>query len=614
MKNKKWFVTLIITLLISAFIIGGFNYIIDPFGIFGDQLLGWHSYNMVNNPRIAKIAYLDQHYENYNSYIIGGSKSSSISPELLNKYYDHASFYSMMMYGGDFYDYEKTLYYLVENYHVENIVIHMSMRELYNYDETDWTINNELSPKVAGKSLLKSYARFLTLNLKYSFEKIEGLFRRQLDPFEYSQIIPESGVFNKTKRDAEEIGTYEEFMEKYPEFHQDLQKVSSIFVEENIEALTRMKKYCEDKGISFQFITAPTYHKEMDIYKTEDVIRFWKELAQVTDFWDFTGYTSISYDARNFYDPVHYRNHIGEMMLSRIFDPHATDIPEDFGHYTTKENVDEYLKKSYPDYPAVVDRLNQNQPPQRVPILMYHHLDPLTTTFSDVVVSPKKFKGDMISLKEAGYNTILFKDLVSYVEDHKPLPPKPILITFDDGYLSNYEYAYPILTELDMKATISVIGWSVGQTKYKNTTRDILPHFTWEQAKEMVDSGVMDIQNHSYDMHEPNDTEYPFRKGVMQKKDEGINQYINFFKEDIGMLEGQIEANVENEVTTFAYPYGINSPLSEKLLKDLGYKVTLTVDEGMNLITKDKKSLFRLKRYNINNELSSEELLEMLNQ
>lgn len=612
MKNTKWFITLAIALVISGIIICGFNYIIDPFGVFGDRFLKWYSYDMANNPRIAKIAYLDQYYKNYNSYVIGGSKSSPISPNKLNKYYKDASFYSMLMYGGDFYDYEKTMYYIIDNYDVKNIVIHMSMHEMSHYNQPNTAINSELSAKVTGDSLFKFYTRFLTLNLKYSFKKIEGLFRRQIDPFQYSQIKPEDGTYDKTRRDAEDLGSLEEFLEKYPNFNLDLPKVSGTAIDENVEALRRMKKYCDERNISFLFITGATYYKEMEKYNIQEVINYWKELVDVTDFWDFTGYTYVSYDARNFYDVMHYRTNIGEMMLGRIFGDSSIAVVEDFGHYTTKENVDEYLKKMYPDYGEIVETINEDNSSKRVPIITYHHIDPKADDSNPAIVSPQKFKGDMISLKQAGFRTIFFKDLVDYSEGIQTLPDQPIIITFDDGYLSNYVYAYPILKELNMKATISVIGRSVGNPGYNRRDKIVFPHFTWKQAKEMYRSGHIDIQSHSFDMHRPSEVRYPFRKGVLPQKGENTDEYVKFFKEDCIKQKELIESNIGNKVIAFSYPYGHYNPLSEKVLSDLGYKVTVTIDKGINVINRDKNSILKLKRINVDYTLSSQELVKIL--
>lgn len=343
MKNFRWFIAFILALIISGMLLCGFNYVVDPFGVFGDRFMKWYAYDMVNNPRMAKIGYLDQYHDRYDSYIIGGSKSSSISPAELNNYYNGASFYSMMMYGGDFYDYEKTMYYIVDNYKVKNIVIHMSMHEIGHYKQQKEEINTHLSAKVTGASLTKFYTKFLTLNLKYSFLKLEGVLRAKIDQMEYNQIKSEDGTYNKSIRDAEVLGALEEYLKKYPEFLQELPKTPGIAIADNIEALRRMKNYCDKRGISFMFIAAPAYYKEMDRYGERDIRRFWKGIADITDFWDFTGYNAISNDARNFYDNMHYRNNVGSMILARIFNNKDIAVPKNFGRFVTKQNVDKLL-------------------------------------------------------------------------------------------------------------------------------------------------------------------------------------------------------------------------------------------------------------------------------
>lgn len=116
MTHKKWLLIFITTLLLTSSVIGLFNTLVDPFGLFGDPIIKWDAYNMTNNPRIAKIGYLDRHHESYDSFIIGCSKTSSLLPQTLNQYFPGASFYNLMMYGGDLYDIEMTTKYVLEHY------------------------------------------------------------------------------------------------------------------------------------------------------------------------------------------------------------------------------------------------------------------------------------------------------------------------------------------------------------------------------------------------------------------------------------------------------------------------------------------------------------------
>src|SRR5690606_11002775 len=101
MSFRKWIMIFILTVISVGTLTAGFNALVDPFVIFGDVVFDWYAYNMTQNPRVAKIAYLDRNHEKYDSYIIGCSKTSSYSTEALNKYYGGARFYNMLMYGGD---------------------------------------------------------------------------------------------------------------------------------------------------------------------------------------------------------------------------------------------------------------------------------------------------------------------------------------------------------------------------------------------------------------------------------------------------------------------------------------------------------------------------------
>lgn len=346
MDRKKWISILLIGVILSMCVLFIFNYIVDPFGVFGDKYFDWYSYNIKKNPRVAKIAYLDDHHQDYDSYIIGGSKGSAISPELMNKYNEGTSYYNMMMYGGDFYDYEKTIHYLVENYEVKNIVIHMSMLEMGHFNKDSKALSTELSYKVNGKSMVRYYFKYLGLNLKHGFDKIEGAIGKSRGADEHDTFIPELGTYDRTKRDAENPKTIEEHIENHSEFKEKLKPIKGTAIDKNVEAIARIKSYLEERDINLTFITAPTYYEEMNRYNKDEIAEFWKKLADIMDFWDFTGYNEQSYDARNFYDIMHYNNEMGKWVVHKI---HGKDelVPDGFGRYTTKENVDKHIEKMY---------------------------------------------------------------------------------------------------------------------------------------------------------------------------------------------------------------------------------------------------------------------------
>lgn len=245
-----------------------------------------------------------------------------------------------------------------------------------------------------------------------------------------------------------------------------------------------------------------------------------------------------------------------------------------------------------------------------VPILMYHHITEDKSLHGTTTISPEKFEQDMVAIKKAGYKTVSLKDLDNYVNEGTSLPENPVVITFDDGYSSNYEYAYPILKKYKMKASIFMIGWSTGRTTHRIEGAKFYPHFDYAQAKEMHESGLIELQNHTYDMHDPPTAE---RYATLRKPSESSSEYAHAFKSDLLKNHQLMEQNIGNEVFAFSYPFGEYTLQSEQMLKDLQYKITLTIDPGINVIKKgDPSTLYGLKRINSGSDLSSEALILLL--
>ncbi|HML37411.1 MAG TPA: polysaccharide deacetylase family protein [Bacillota bacterium] len=615
MNLKKWIGFLLAGMLGCACLLAGMNALIDPFGVFGDKLLNWYSYDMTNNPRVAKIAYLDKKHDKYDSYIIGCSKTSSFPVEKLDEYYGGARFYNMLMYGGDMYDAEKTAEYIIENYNPKNIIINMGLEEAVTYNTETDPLKGNLHAKVDGSSKLKFYFRYLFLHPQYAFDKLQAYEKKSMLPGKDDVFLAESGAYNKSVRDTDYIGTQDEFLAKYPYFNDTYGFNDSLAAEEKcIAAIGKIKALCEEKGITFRLFVSPIYCKEIDTYNMADLKDYWVKLAQVTDFWDFAGYTSVSYEPRYFYDAYHFRNAVGDMALAWMFGDASVYVPPGFGYHVTAENARERAEAAFTPVPegAQGDPAYRASYSDSVPVLMYHNLG--YEDGNDGVITPENFQAQMAALKAAGYHAIFFSQLTDYVEHGTELPDKPVVVTFDDGYESNYTYAWPILRQLGMKATINVIGVSVGKDTYKDTGAPIYPHFTYDQAREMETSGVIDIQSHSYDMHQSKDLEKNgYREGVYPKPGETEEEYVKAFTDDFTRSRAEIEKEVGNAVDVYAYPFGYHTSFAEVLLHRMGVKSTLTVEEGPNSVLKGlPQSILGLKRYNITNRITGEALLRLL--
>ncbi len=234
-----------------------------------------------------------------------------------------------------------------------------------------------------------------------------------------------------------------------------------------------------------------------------------------------------------------------------------------------------------------------------LPILLYHEIN--DTGEGESIISKQVFITHLDALKEAGYQTVTFQQLIDSVENGVDLPKKPILITFDDGYVSNYEIAYPALKERDMKATIFIIGNSVGKDTYKETGSPMIPHFSYEQAQEMVKSGTISIQSHTYDLHQYEPLEgNKYREGILPRSGETMEEYQDAIYQDLKKSISDIQLNLGETVNVLAYPFGLHTKESEEICTELGIKVTLTTQmEPAHLIQGDMNSLRLLGRYSI---------------
>ena len=247
---------------------------------------------------------------------------------------------------------------------------------------------------------------------------------------------------------------------------------------------------------------------------------------------------------------------------------------------------------------------------KEIPVLMYHHFD--DTSDAGAVVIKDEFKKQINYLKENGYNTITLQELIDFKNGKIKLPEKSILITSDDGYLSNYEFMYPILKENNMKATIFVIGENIDNAEKNIQEGKGIPKFNWSQAKEMYESGVIDLQSHTYDSHYKI-TNGKKEKGVFSMPQEGETEedYISRIDKDIKKSIKGFEEHLGYKPIALAYPYGEYSNESEKVLAENGIKVSFTVKSGT--VSRKGEDTHLLNRITVSGEDDLNTFIKKLN-
>ena len=231
-----------------------------------------------------------------------------------------------------------------------------------------------------------------------------------------------------------------------------------------------------------------------------------------------------------------------------------------------------------------------------MPVLMYHHMVPEGQDCNAMTITPGKFRADLDIILAKGYTPVLPGELA----EGAPLPEKPILITFDDGYRSNYDLVYPILREYGVKACISIIV--------------LMPDLptdnfcTWEQLREMTDSGLVEVGSHSYRLHNLGEDKGNYEKdgtnGVERRPGESDGDFQARVLDDIQKSHDRIAAELGN-VTCFAYPFGCTDPDAKALVDALFPVSLMTVPQCADLA----KGLHDLPRYAVHMEPNLADLL-----
>ena len=612
MNAKKWVLTFLLFALVLVLGLAAFNYVTDPFAAFGDKFLNWFSYDETNNPRVAKISYLEQHHDEYDSYILGCSSTSSLQVSDFNKLYD-ANFYNLIMYGADMRDCEKIADYLIEHYEVKHLVLNVYLDNGFTYDdETDRLTRNLHFLTDPDTSALSFYTRYLFCDPRYGFAKLKNLRNDRLLPQSFDVFNEVTGEYDKRVRDVEPIGSMDTYLEAYPVFA-DYPKTGDFVLgqtENCMKSVAAIKERCEAAGVELVVVAAPVYIDYFQNFQAEDVANFYTSLAKVTDFWDFSC-SSVSCEPRYFYDATHFRNAVGSMIAARIAGDDSVYIPDDFGTYVTADTPSSYFSEVLQATALPDETVSRD-----VPVLMWHNL--AEESSGDMTISVDTFRAQIEALHEAGFKTVSLQQLYDYVHFGTELPEKPIVLTFDDGYFSNYEHAYPILREYGMQATIFAIGVSVGKDTYKDTEHAMTPHFGADEAREMVDSGLISVQSHTFDMHQwP-----PFEDGNAQVREtllpfdgEADADYETAVEADFAESRELLESITGQPVNALAFPEGAYVTLTQDALRSAGAELTFTTVRAVNTVVKGlPQSLCAMPRFGMTESADMTALVAELEQ
>lgn len=207
-----------------------------------------------------------------------------------------------------------------------------------------------------------------------------------------------------------------------------------------------------------------------------------------------------------------------------------------------------------------------------MPTLMYHKIGdyPPGSELKKLWVATADFRRQLQYLKDHGYTSINFVDWRDAEKSVKPLPAKPVLITFDDGYMNNYELAYPLLREFGMKGCVFLVYEMMDQHNawHDPASEPWLKMLTWAQIKEMQDSGVIEFGSHT--MKHRNLAALP----------------LDEVRWELTESKKRLEDKLGREMVGFAYPYGSGAykPEVRAAALEAGYRYDFSVKQGITAL------------------------------
>lgn len=215
---------------------------------------------------------------------------------------------------------------------------------------------------------------------------------------------------------------------------------------------------------------------------------------------------------------------------------------------------------------------------------MYHYIrvnpDPADRMGYNLSVTPETFAAQVEYLTRQGYRAISIGQLVAHLRENQPLPPKPIILTFDDGYRDFYTNAYPVLKRYGQKGTVFVITGLIGNKEY----------LTWEQIMELATDGI-DFGAHT--VHHPD----------LQRTGEGQAAI------EIKASKEALELALGKSIIAFGYPSGRYNDSVVNLVKAAGFQAAVTTQQG---IWHRERDLFILNRLRVTNAMAPEALVRYI--
>jgi peptidoglycan/xylan/chitin deacetylase (PgdA/CDA1 family) len=213
---------------------------------------------------------------------------------------------------------------------------------------------------------------------------------------------------------------------------------------------------------------------------------------------------------------------------------------------------------------------------EKLTILMYHKIEPLHAgaQVPGHYVDPATFRKQMAVLRRFGYRSVRLADAVT-----QPLPKRPVVISFDDGYRNFQTNALPVLKEYGFGSTVFLVSEQIGGDN------------RWDVLEGDVSESLMNQEEIAACIREG--VEFGSHSSSHARLTQ-VDQSLAW--SEISDSKSSLEAKFRIPITTFCYPYGAQNEQTRRMVEKAGYVCACSTDKGINDSTTDR---FALRRINV---------------
>ena len=341
MHSKKW-IRIWLVLVASALPVAWFiNYIVDPFNVFQS---GFLKYTFQVNERFLRIEHLKNNPDKYNGYLLGSSRIGTTHPETVEHYLDESKFYNLTIPSANLYDHLMHVKYLIdEEFPLKHLYLQIDIDNMSFYGRMQSDYVRKMHPEVVNESRTMFYLDYLSGFFPFNIKRKLRCNRKKENYIDYE--LQTTGIWSRPDKELQAQNDCEDYVANEASFHEyRIRNVAGPDIGKNIEALQQIRDLCQTNGIKLYVFTMPHNQSMMDTFKVKDYLQFLKALAKVTDYYDFSGYNSVTQNNCHYYEWSHYRPHVAHWIAGRIFNDTTAEIPNDFGVLVNSDNIEEHIE------------------------------------------------------------------------------------------------------------------------------------------------------------------------------------------------------------------------------------------------------------------------------